>query len=83
MVHTYYTHFAYFNNCISLSPPVHYNFTIRPFDSTFQHTLSGVTHVTYLGRTNCHVSRGGLAVSVSSHETTDPGSILGVAIFPG
>jgi len=28
-------------------------------------------------------SRGGLAVSVSSYETTDPGSILGVAIFPG
>jgi len=24
----------------------------------------------------------GLAVSVSSYETTDPGSILGVAIFP-
>jgi len=26
--------------------------------------------------------RGGLAVSVSSYETTDPGSMLGVAIFP-
>jgi len=29
------------------------------------------------------VSRDGIAVSVSSYETTDPGSILGVAIFPG
>jgi len=29
------------------------------------------------------VSRGGLAVSVSSYETNGPGSILGVAIFPG
>jgi len=29
------------------------------------------------------VSRGGLAFSVSSYKTTDPGSILGVAIFPG
>jgi len=28
-------------------------------------------------------SRGGLAVSMSSYETTGPGSILGVAIFPG
>jgi len=28
-------------------------------------------------------SRGGLVVSVSSYEATDPGSILGVAIFPG
>jgi len=28
-------------------------------------------------------SRGDLAVSMSSYETTGPGSILGVAIFPG
>jgi hypothetical protein len=28
------------------------------------------------------VSRGGLAVSMSSYETTGPGWILGVAIFP-
>jgi len=29
------------------------------------------------------VSRGGLAVSMCSYETIGPGSILGVAIFPG
>jgi len=29
------------------------------------------------------VSRSGLAVSMSSYETTGPGSILGVAIFRG
>jgi len=29
------------------------------------------------------LSRGGLAVSMSSYETTGPGSSLGVAIFPG
>jgi len=29
------------------------------------------------------VSRGGLAVSMSSYETTGPGSIPGVEIFPG
>jgi len=28
-------------------------------------------------------SRGGLVVSVSAYEVTDPGSILRVAIFPG
>jgi len=32
---------------------------------------------------NLRLSRGGLAVSTSTYETTGPGSILGVAIFPG
>jgi len=30
-----------------------------------------------------HRSRGGLVLSKYTHEATDPGSILGIAIFPG
>jgi len=43
----------------------------------------GQTSVRRIVTRDLFESRSGLAVSVSSYETTGPGSILGVAIFPG
>jgi len=39
---------------------------------------------TCVAKLDCSLGgRGGLAVNVSSYEATEPGSIFGIAIFPG